>query len=71
MSASGWIPEEHLRYFATTLAMYAEADFDDDDWVGLKHALFPDEGSEQVRSITWPFGDTEVAFSYEPGAAWS
>ena len=67
MPVGGWIPEEHLRYFVETLAMFAGARFDDDDWIGLEFALLRDESSGHERVVTWPVGPVDVMFSSEPG----
>ncbi len=67
MPVGGWIPEEHVRYFVTTLAMDANSSFDDDDWTGLDYALFTEDSSSGERRVTWPLGDLDLGFSYEPG----
>ena len=67
MAVGGWIPQEHVRYFVKTLAMFAGGDFGDDDWTGLDYALFKEDLADGERVITWPLGDVDVRFSYEPG----
>lgn len=65
--SGGWIPEEHLRYFVRTFAMFVGSEFDDDDWIGLRYALLKEEPAVGERVVTWPVGGVDVRFSREPG----
>ena len=60
MPSGGGLSEEHLRYFVSMLAIYADATFDSDDWIGLEYALFKKDESAGERSITWPLNRSQV-----------